>query len=228
MTGPATAAATATATANAAADAAESGERAWRAARGLADIQYAPLPPRAPTPPPDWLVALMKWLSKLFEPLGRLLGKGWGTIEILLLVAAAGGALWILASFLLPLWRQRGRAPPPPGDWTPDAGEAAILLADADALAAQGRFDEAAHLLLRRSVQQIAQAQPTLLAPSDTARDIAAMAALPANARAAFATMAGAVERALYALRPLAREDWSAAREAYAAFARVGLQAGAA
>ena len=74
---------------------------------------------------------------------------------------------------------------------------------------------------------QIAAARPALLSPSDTVRDIAAMAALPTNARAAFGTMAGAVERALYALRPLAAPDWQEARAAYAAFARVGLQASA-
>ncbi|WP_338114958.1 hypothetical protein [Novosphingobium olei] len=215
-------------TAAAAIDAGESGERAWRAARGLADIQYAPLPPKAPSPPPEWLAALMRWLARLFEPLGRWLGKGWGTIEILLLIAAAIGALWILASFLLPILRNRARRPAEAEDWTPDAGEAAILLADADRLAGEGRFDEAAHLLLRRSVQQIAAARPALLSPSDTARDIAAMPALPTGARTAFGTMASAVERALYALRPLAREDWDQARAAYAAFARVGLEGTAA
>ncbi|MCH7627876.1 MAG: hypothetical protein IH997_04075, partial [Proteobacteria bacterium] len=75
----------------AAISASESGERAWRAARDMADIQYAPLPPKAPTPPPAWLEALMRFLAKLLEPVGRWLGQGWGLVETGLLVLAVIG-----------------------------------------------------------------------------------------------------------------------------------------
>ncbi|WP_225009758.1 DUF4129 domain-containing protein [Novosphingobium percolationis] len=211
----------------AAISASESGERAWRAARDMADIQYAPLPPKVPTPPPAWLEALMRFLAKLLEPVGRWLGQGWGLVETGLLVLAVIGALWIAASLLLPVWRARRTRKTAPEEWTPDHAEAELLLSDADRLAAEGRFDEAAHLLLRRSVGQIATARPTLLSPSNTAREIADLAALPPPARTAFATMAEAVERALYALRPLSGEDWAQARSAYAAFARVGLEGAA-
>lgn len=211
----------------AAISASESGERAWRAARDMADIQYAPLPPKAPTPPPAWPEALMRFLAKLLEPVGRWLGQGWGVVETALLLLAVIGALWIAASLLLPVWRARRARRAAPEEWTPDRAEAELLLSDADRLAAEGRFDAAAHLLLRRSVDQIAAARPALLSPSSTAREIAALAALPQPARTAFATMAGAVERARYALRPLSAEDWAQARSAYAAFARVGLEGAA-
>jgi len=99
-------------------------------------------------------------------------------------------------------------------------GAAALALLDeADRLAADGRFDEATHLLLQRSVGQIAEARPDLVEPSSTAREIAAQPALPEKARGAFAVIADRVERSLFALRRLSLEDWQAARAAYADFA---------
>jgi hypothetical protein len=109
-------------------------------------------------------------------------------------------------------------------EWTPDAGEALALLEDADRLAAEGRFDEATHLLLMRSVGQIAEARPDLLEPSSTAREIAELPALPQAARGAFATIAERVERSLFALRSLSADDWQAARAAYADFALAARQ----
>ena len=96
---------------------------------------------------------------------------------------------------------------------------ALALLEDADALAAQGRFDEAVHLLLQRSVHHIASARPDWLSPSSTAREISLLPGLPAAARQAFLLITREVERSLYALRALAADDWHRARAAYAAFA---------
>ena len=98
-------------------------------------------------------------------------------------------------------------------------GEALALHDDADRLAAEGRYDEATHLLLKRSVGQIAAARPGLLEPSSTAREIAELPALSEAARGAFALIAGRVERSLFALRSLTADDWRAARAAYADFA---------
>jgi hypothetical protein len=74
-------------------------------------------------------------------------------------------------------------------------------------------------LLLKRSVGQIADARPDWLGPSSTAREIAALPALPERARGAFTTIAERVERSLFALRRLSADDWQAARAAYADFA---------
>src|SRR3546814_10172873 len=46
-----------------------------------------------------------------------------------------------------------------------EAGAARALLAEADALAAEGRFAEAAHLLLYRSVEDIEGRRPGLVKP---------------------------------------------------------------
>jgi hypothetical protein len=93
------------------------------------------------------------------------------------------------------------------------------LLAEADALAAQGEYDKAVHLLLRRSVADIATRLPDFLRPSLTSRDIAAEPSLPAQARAAFTQIARIVESALFARRPVGAQGWRDARGAYERFA---------
>jgi hypothetical protein len=187
----------------------------------MRDIQYAPVPPyKVPrSEPPEWLVAIMRFIAKLFEPLGQLLGAGWGAVEIVLAALAVLGTAWILWT-LYQRWRLTRALVQPTSD-TPviDRAAALALLEDADALAAEGRYDEAVHLLLQRSVHHIAAARPDWLSPSSTAREIGAIPGLPAAARQAFALIAREVERSLYALRALAAEDWQRAREAYAAFA---------
>lgn len=209
-------------------DSAEAGERAWEAARAMGDIQYAPIPPyQAPkSEPPEWLVAILRSLAELLAPLGRWLGAGWGGVEIVLAVLAAIGALWI-GWTLLQRWRlTRALAVTAADAPVIDRAAALALLEDADALAAEGRFDEAVHLLLQRSVHHIAAARPDWLSPSSTAREIGQIPGLPAAARAAFALITREVERSLYALRALAADDWHRAREAYAAFALQNLAGG--
>ncbi|MFT4027952.1 MAG: hypothetical protein QM676_14305 [Novosphingobium sp.] len=203
--------------------AASDAARDWEAVRGTADIQFAPVQPAPPAKPPevpDWLMAFGEWLGKLFSGLGKWFGIPWPVFEKILIGLAAVGVLillWVLIKPLLArLSQPRPEAEP---EWAPDRAEALALLEDADRLAAAGKFDEATHLLLKRSVGQIAQARPDWLSPASTAREIAGILALPAVARAAFATIAGRVEASRYALRPLGSGDWDAARKAYADFA---------
>lgn len=220
MTAPA--AATPLATDAAAAD------KAWASLRDAGDIQFAPVPPDPAPVTPEWLLALGRFLEWLLSPFGRLLGASWGWVEMALLVGAAVGVIWIAWALLWPLWRDRkGRIKTAAPDWTPAREEALALLEDADRLAADGHFDEAAHLLLQRSIGQIARARPDWLSPSSTAREIGGITALPQTARHAFAEIAGLVERARYALRALDAGDWSVARAAYARFALERLEAAA-
>lgn len=203
--------------------------RDWQSVRASADIQFAPLPPPAAPPKvPGWIETLAEWLAALgrglraiLEPIGHALGVSWPVIEKLLIglgVLAVAFLLWRIGQALLARRRKSLAAHAAP-DWVPDRGEAEALLDDADRLAAGGRYDEATHLLLRRSVGQIAAARPDWLLPASTAREIAGFALLPAAARRAFAVIAERVERSRFALRPLGAEDWQAARDAYAEFA---------
>jgi hypothetical protein len=147
------------------------------------------------------------------------------------MLAAAGVGLlaFVLWQVFAPLARARrpahdGSADPAAPDWSPDSAEVLALLDEADRLAADGRYDEATHLLLRRSVAQISAARPGLLEPSSTAREIAALSALPDGVRGAFAVIAERVERSLFALCRLSADDWHAARGAYAEFALAARQ----
>jgi hypothetical protein len=201
----------------------------WRALRAAGEMQFTPAPPWERPPPPSWLEALFRWLGDVFKPLARIFGTSWPFVEKALIVLAVLGVLWLGWVILAPLWRRRGAQAPLPDaapDWAPAGEEALALLQEADLLASRGDYAGATHLLLRRSVMQLSRARPGLVHPASTAREIARMAVLPAVARAAFATIAGRVEASRYALRVLAQADWLAAREAYAAFARVADQAG--
>lgn len=194
--------------------------QAWEAIRADEAIQFAPIEPPTRSPPPDWLRRLFEWLAELFEPLGRMLGVSWPVFKWVLLAAAIVLLAVLLWRLLSPALDLRRRSPAPAEDeWLPARGEALALLEEADRLAAEGRFDEATHLLLQRSVSQIAAARPDWVEPSSTARELAALAGLPEAARSAFAAIAERVERSLFALRRLGAEDWQTAREAYAQFA---------
>ncbi|MFM6828824.1 MAG: DUF4129 domain-containing protein [Novosphingobium sp.] len=217
---------TAPAAANTATNDAAAADAAWRAMRNSGDIQFAPVPPDPAPVTPEWLKALGRFLEWLLSPLGRVLGASWSWVELALLIGAGLGVLWIAWALLWPMWLARkSRSKVAAPEWTPAREEALALLGDADALAAQGRFDEAAHLLLQRSVRQIARARPDWLSPSSTAREIGGLAGLPPPARAAFAEIAAMVERARYALRVLDSADWTKARDAYARFALEQLDA---
>ena len=198
-------------------------DAAWAKVRAMGDIQFSPLnppPPPPPEPPPAWLRALSAWLDKWLGPIGHWLAGHATAIEIGVLVIAVLIVGWVIWS----IWN--GSTRPlrtaqfaDAADWRPDVAVASALLADADQLAAAGRFDEAVHLLLRRSFDDIAQTRPDWLTPASTAREIARLAPLPAAARTAFGVIAGEVERNRYALNALGHPDWTRARAAYAAFA---------
>lgn len=201
------------------AEAAHDVARDWAAVRASADIQYAPVVPPKPPVPPAWLEALGRFLRDLFEPLGRALGLSWPVLQWILIGLAVIGVLLIAWRLLAPVLFKRRVAAAPEVEWSPDRSAALALLEDADRLAIDGQFAEATHLLLRRSVQQIADARPDLVHPASTAREIAGLAALPERARAAFTHISSRVERSRFALRGLDEGDWQVARAAYAEFA---------
>lgn len=195
---------------------------AWARTRALGDIQFVPLDPPK-TPPPHrsaWFDWLTNWLNAHLSPFGQWLARHWVDVEWSVAAGVVLVALWLGWR----LWRdRRPRLPSAEAPaWRPDAAHAHALLADADALAAAGRFADAVHLLLRRSFDDIAATRPDWLTPASTAREIAGLPALPGPARAAFAVIAGEVERSRYALLPIGAPDWARARAAYAQFAVPG------
>lgn len=206
---------------------------AWEALRDDRDLQFAPveIPPVTP-PEPSWfeqmLEAVFRLLAQVFAPLGQLLGASWWWLQWVLLAALVAFVAVLLWRTFGPLGEGRRRAESAQeAQWQPEVAASLALLEDADRLAAEGRFDEATRLLLRRSVGQIAAARPDWVEPSSTARELAALPALPEAARTAFRIIAERVERSLFALRALNRADWEAARAAYADFALARFDTGA-
>lgn len=199
---------------------------AWDSLRADSSIQFAPVPPPPPQVTPEWLLSVGRFLERLLRPLGELMGMDWRWLMWTLIALAGAGALWLGWTLLIAPWlaSRRAKDDATGEEWSPDRSAALALLEDADRLAAAGRYGEAAHLLLLRSVGQIGQVRPGLLSPASTAREIGESLGLPERARQAFATIARVVERSLFGLRGAGEGDWQRAREAYAEFALADLR----
>ena len=199
---------------------------AWDSLRADSSIQFAPVPPPPPQVTPDWLLAVGRFLERLLRPLGELMGMDWRWLMWTMIALAGAGALWLGWTLLIAPWlaSRRAKDDATGEEWSPDRSAALALLEDADRLAAAGRYGEAAHLLLLRSVGQIGEVRPGLLSPASTAREIGGSQGLPERARQAFTTIAQVVERSLFGLRGAGEGDWTIAREAYAEFSLADLR----
>ncbi len=141
-----------------------------------------------------------------------------------LLVAAV---LYILYQVAMSISiNRRSRAPKLDTDETPDlptyrpdAKQARVLLDDADKLAAQGLYEEAVHLLLYRSIQDIEKRRPHHVRRSLTAREIAGLPILSAKAKESFALIGRLVENSYFGGRTLDADDYARSKEAYKKFA---------
>ena len=188
--------------------------------RGDEDFQFAAKPPEPEVEPPQWWQDFLEWLNDVLGPVGEALAYAWPALRILLLVLLAAGVLtllWVILSPYIEEWR--GRKPLVEDEWQPDKSAARRLLEEADALAASGQYDEAAHLLLFRSIEDIERRRPDLLRPSNTSREIERFDSLPEKAREMFAVIAGQVERGIFASAPIGEAGWTASRNAYGEFA---------
>jgi hypothetical protein len=199
------------------------------------DLQRAPPPPQ----PPEWLLDFLKWLGRTLEPVGRFFGwltsfmpdAPYARIVLWTIIAAAALALlWVIVDRLRHgqwrwPWKRRLRIEAElveEPDWEPDAAPVRSWLREADAMAAEGRYAEAVHHLLFRSIEDIQRRRPRVVRPALTSRELAAEPAIPPPARALFAGIARLVERSLFGGRPVGADDWTSARSAYADFALPG------
>ncbi len=191
---------------------------AHRALTGDKSIQFdfAPMAPRQPPIIPEWLRWIgdfLQWLAPAFPYIF------WGAI----IVAVLTVLYFVLSNidgFEWPWQRSAQRDKTAiEDDWRPEETAARALLAEAEALAAQGRYAEAARLLLLRSVEDISRRLPQFLKPSLTARDIATAGELPDAARPAFDAIAKVVEVSAFGSRSVNEAAWAECRAAYARFA---------
>jgi hypothetical protein len=165
--------------------------------------------------PPKWVEAIIDFLAQL------------GPVFNILFWVALVLLLGLLAYFILTeivgvrFFKSKASASnvETVPEWQPTARDARDLLAAADALAAQGQYDEAVHLILLRSIEDLDRRRPLAVRPALTARDIAAIPVLPERARPAFWRIASAVEQVLFAGRTIDKDEFKGCRDAYVAFA---------
>lgn len=208
-------------------------DAAHAAVRADPSIQFslgaAPPPPE----PPVWLRAIGRWLGDLLAPVGRFLRWLFGLLpnapyaRILLwslLALLVAVAVWMIVERLrsgewrLPRRRRAATVVEAEREaaWQPDAAPVRSWLEEADRLAAAGRYADAIHHLLFRSIEDIGRRRPQLRRPSLTSRELAAAEVLPPNVRACFAAIMAPVERSLFGRRGVSDEEWRVARAAYA------------
>jgi hypothetical protein len=173
-------------------------------------------PQYKPPEQPQWMFDLGKFLNQ-FAPVLKFVG--WIILAaaliaiVYLIVRAAIDNGWFRSS-----GRRETKSAAEP-DWRPAASAARDLLRDADALAAQGRYGEAVHLLLLRSIEHIDMRRPDVVRRALTSREIAELEQLPSAARTTFSFIARVVERALFAEREVSAQEFAQCRQAYERFA---------
>lgn len=198
-------------------------EQGYAAVRADPGIQFDfPMLHVPRNPPPKWLIDLLGGIGRFIGWVGNgWTWLFWGLVALIVLIVIVA-LVPPLRRGAVALWhrlRRRKAAEAAPATWRPEAAVARQLLAEADVLAAQGQYDEAVHLILFRSIEDIEAWRGDVVRPSLTSRDIARADALPDAARGVFGRIVAAVERSLFAGRPLGAEDWHAAREDYSRFA---------
>ena len=199
-------------------------------------IQFNLTPSPPPPEPPAWLKDLGEWLDKAMKPIGRFFDWVGSFMpdapfaRFLLWTVLAIAAATLLALIFMRIRHGEWRLPwsknetpeyiaSEEEEWAPAAAPVRSWLEEADALAAKGRFAEAVHHLLLRSIEDIARRRPKLVRPALTSRELSASDGIPSAARELFSAIARMVERSLFGGGAVGRSDWDQARAAYADFA---------
>jgi len=173
------------------------------------------LPP--PDPPPRWL----QWLGDLLSNLSPL----FQFLFYAVIVAVVAGFLYfVFGEAIRVRFGKRGDGKVDEGDdilidVRPDAGMARGLLEEADALARAGKFAEAVHLLLFRSIEDIQTRLEGGVPKSLTAREIGGLQNLPERAKRGLGPIIRIVERSFFGGRPVDSDGWQEARASYEDFA---------
>jgi len=164
--------------------------------------------------------AFEKWLGRVLEAIFKVLAP---LLEIIFYLGV--GALILGAIYLIgrAVYETRFAKPAPKTSETPEIplyqpaqAQARILLDEVDRLAAEGRYGEAVHTLLFRSIQDIDRNRPNVVRRSLTSREIGSLSVLTVEARTAFSTIAGVSELAHFGGVSVNKAGFETARQAYA------------
>ncbi len=191
------------------------GTDAWQALLRDKSLQFNFPDADLGTKPPGWFLRFLAFLGQHHRAIAW---GGWIFLGAALLVAAWFVIRWVLRGGLAPADAAAPARQLSP--WQPSARQARLLLADADGLAGQGRFDEAVHLLLLVSIQEIGERQPGVVAPALTSREIARLPILSALAQRIFSGIAQVVEHSLFGGRAIGQAEFARCRTAFEQFTR--------
>lgn len=172
--------------------------------------------PESPSEP-NWF---LQAIADILEALGGILGY---LLAAIVGIAVLAG-LYMMFGDSLDFRRRDKDAPPRPDiseahTFRPVQARAKALLEDADALAAEGRFAEAVHLLLFRSIDEIQEKRSGVIGRALTAREIGELGTLPSPVRAALLPIIRIVERSFFGGRDVTETGWQEARSSYESFA---------
>lgn len=176
-------------------------------------------PPRPVREPP----AFFKWLGQLFGAIGPL----FQLIFYAGIALIAAGIIYFIVRHI-PNIRLRGlrrkdavaeQADHIISTVRPDEKKARSWLEEADALARDGKFSEAVHLLLFRSIEDIQSRRKERIPTALTAREIERLEGLPARPRDALKPIVALVERSFFGGHSVDADNWTSARAAYEDFA---------
>lgn len=170
-----------------------------------------------PVDPPGWVEALGRFLGSL-APLFLIVF--WAAVVLVVV-----GLLYFLfgEAIRMRLGIGKKKVEKPADDVLidirPDAARARSLLEEADALAREGRFAEAVHLLLFRSIEDVQERLEGGVPTSLTSREIAGLGSLPERARRALRPIIQVVEHSFFGGRDVDADGWQSARRSYEDFA---------
>jgi len=179
--------------------------------------QDAPPEIREPSPLPAWLVDVFAFLGSI--------------LKFVFYIGAFCLIAYIAFHIIMALWGSnikallpRKKAKQDEDDvilpsLRPDAASARSLLDEADALARQGKFAEAVHLLLYRSIEDIQAKRGQRLSTALTSREIGELDDLPPKPREALSPIIMLVERSFFGAGKVDNTDWQSARQSYERFA---------
>lgn len=143
------------------------------------------------------------------------------SIGTVLAVAGLIVVLLLVVSMVAQYFNQR--APPPEADVTaatPEEGDdeaSAPLLGDAEALARAGRFAEAIHVLLLRSIRSLVERADWDAPRASTSRELLRAAPVRGRPHEAFRLLVEAVELTRWGERPANRAAYERCQQAYQA-----------
>ena len=191
-------------------------ERAFRSIKRDEAYQFVLADPIPRRPPSAFEKAIGRFIDAIFSILGPLLRiVFWIGVGVLALGAAylIGRAIYETRFAKIPT---KEEVEPGIPLYQPAEAQARILLDEVDKLAAEGRYGEAVHTLLFRSIQDIDRNRPNVVRRSLTSREIGKLSVLTSKARTAFSTIAGVSELAHFGGVAVNKNGFETARLAYA------------